>query len=107
MPGVPGLNGKDGSKGDQGPAGPPGDKGAMGPVGPKGEQGTQGVKGEQGAKVMQKHWKQCAWKALNDGRDFGLIKVRNWTRGKEEKILFHQKSNLVNFIFTLVFNCDV
>jgi len=67
VPGVPGLNGRDGAKGDQGPKGPPGKTGAKGPQGDKGEQGPSGV-------VPQKNWKQCAWSALNDGRDYGLIK---------------------------------
>ena len=68
VPGVPGLNGRDGAKGDQGPVGPPGKTGSKGPQGDKGEQGPSGV-------VPQKKWKQCAWKALNDGRDNGLIKM--------------------------------
>jgi len=73
----------------------------MGPMGPKGEQGAPGGKGEQGAKAMQKNWKQCAWKALNDGRDYGLIKVRKWTRRKEEEILFQHMSNLVYVVFKI------
>ena len=49
----------------------------MGPPGPMGEKGTQGKKGEQGpsAAVPQRNWKQCVWRELNDGRDYGLIKV--------------------------------
>ncbi|KAL9976116.1 hypothetical protein ACROYT_G013368 [Oculina patagonica] len=71
VPGVPGLNGRDGAKGDQGPVGAPG---KMGPKGPEGPKGDQGVKGEQATQASQKNWKQCAWKNLNDGRDYGLIK---------------------------------
>ena len=71
VPGVPGLNGRDGAKGDQGPVG------ASGVMGPKGPGGSKGAKGEQGtSKACQKNWKQCAWKNINDGRDYGLIKVR-------------------------------
>ena len=91
FPGVPGLSGRDGSKGDQGlagapgkigPQGPEGAKGSQGPVGPPGKmgpKGTQGEKGEQGlsAAVPQRSWKQCVWSKLNDGRDYGLIKVSN------------------------------
>ena len=71
VPGVPGLNGRDGAKGDQGPAGAPGPKG---PPGPKGSKGTKGEQAQ--AQVPPKNWKQCAWSSLNDGRDYGLIKVR-------------------------------
>ena len=67
VPGVPGLNGRDGAKGDQGSVG------ARGKMGPKGPEGS---KGDQGAQAFQRNWKQCAWKNLNDGRDYGLIKVR-------------------------------
>ena len=65
---MPGLSGRDGAKGDRGPVGPPGK------IGPK---GTQGDKGEQGpsAVVPQRNWKQCVWNKLNDGRDYGLVKV--------------------------------
>ena len=74
VPGVPGLNGRDGAKGNRGPVGAPGKMGPQGPAGPKGD---QGAKGDQGTtQVSQKNWKQCAWKDLNDGRDYGLIKVR-------------------------------
>lgn len=59
VPGTPGA------KGGQGPVGAPGKMGPKGPQGPKGEQGTQ---------APQRNWKQCAWKNLNDGRDYGLIK---------------------------------
>ena len=56
--------------------------GKMGPKGPGGPKGNQGAKGEQGTPVSQRNWKQCAWKNINDGRDYGLIKVReigrNW-----------------------------
>lgn len=100
VPGVPGRNGRDGAKGDQGSVGAPGKKGPngslgapgkkgskgssgtkghQGPLGPPGKMGAkgrQGDKGDQGptAVVPQRNWKQCAWKALNDGRDSGLIK---------------------------------
>ena len=47
--------------------------GAPGKMGPK---GPQGPKGEQGTQAPQRNWKQCSWKSLDDGRDYGLIKVR-------------------------------
>ena len=89
VPGVPGLNGRDGAKGDGGPVGVPGKKGPkgssgtkgdQGPVGPPGKTGAKGSQGNKGEKgptglVPQRNWKQCAWKALNDNKDYGLIKV--------------------------------
>ena len=51
-------------------------RGAQGNQGAKGEQGVQGAKGEHGGQAIQKNWKQCAWKNINDGRDSGLIKVQ-------------------------------
>ena len=75
VPGVPGLNGRDGTKGDQGSVG------ARGPKGPPGPKGSQGTKGDQ-AQAPAKNWKQCAWSNLNDGRDYGLIKVENQTLQK-------------------------
>jgi len=42
--------------------------------GEKGETGSKGAKGEVGAKAPS-NWKQCVWKS-EDGRDNGLIKVR-------------------------------
>ena len=86
---MPGLNGRDGARGNEGPKGlpgkigpqgPGGSKGRQGPMGPPGKmgpKGTQGDKDEQGpsAVVPQRNWKQCVWKKLNDGRDYGLIKV--------------------------------
>ena len=69
VPGVPGLNGRDGAKGDRGPEGP------SGKTGPQGLEGAKGAKGDQ-AQVPLRNWKQCAWKDLYDGRDYGLIKVR-------------------------------
>ncbi|KAL9976110.1 hypothetical protein ACROYT_G013360 [Oculina patagonica] len=56
VPGVPGVHGRDGVKGDQGPKGP------------------EGPKGDQGAQAPQKSWKQCAWKNINEDKDYGLIK---------------------------------
>ena len=50
--------------------------GKMGPKGPEGPKGDQGAKGEQGTHATQKNWKQCAWENISDGRDYGLIKVR-------------------------------
>ena len=38
--------------------------------------GPKGAKGEQGNQGLQKNWKQCAWKNINDGKDSGLIKVK-------------------------------
>ena len=55
-PGLPGPYGHDGMKGE------------------KGETGSKGAKGEVGAKVPS-NCKQCVWKS-EDGRDNGLIKVR-------------------------------
>ena len=66
--GKKGPKGSSGAKGDQGPVGPPGKTGAKGPQGDKGEKSPSGV-------IPQRNWKQCAWKALNDGKDKGLIKV--------------------------------
>lgn len=46
-------------------------------MGPSGKTGAKGDKGEKAAPgvVPERNWKQCAWKKLNDDRDFGLIKV--------------------------------
>lgn len=76
VPSVPGLIGRDGAKGEQGPAGAHGKKGLPGPMGPSGKTGAKGDKGEKAAPgvVPERNWKQCAWKKLNDDRDFGLIK---------------------------------
>lgn len=77
---MPGHNGRNGPKGDQGQAGPPGKMGPKGPQGPKGNQGIRGAQGDKGAKGeqitkgLQKNWKQCAWRTLSDGRDYGQIK---------------------------------
>ena len=84
VPGVPGLHGHDGVKGDQGAVGAPGKMGPEGPVGPPGEIGPQGIKGDKGeqgpsAVIPQRNWKQCVWSKLNDGRDYGLVKVSNST----------------------------
>ena len=38
--------------------------------------GPKGAKGEQGNQDLQRNWKQCAWKNINDGKDSGLIKVK-------------------------------
>ncbi|KAL9976125.1 hypothetical protein ACROYT_G013377 [Oculina patagonica] len=84
VPGVPGLHGRDGAKGNQGPVGAPG---KMGPQGPEGPKGDQGVKGEQGTQVPQRNWKQCAWKDINDGRDYGLIKDCVFTKKAYETAL--------------------
>ena len=47
----------------------------MGPKGPAGIKGEPGAKGEPSTQVSdQKNWKQCAWKNINDDRDYGLIK---------------------------------
>ena len=47
----------------------------MGPKGPQGDKGEQGLS----AVVPHRNWKQCFWNKLNDGRDYGLIKVSNST----------------------------
>lgn len=46
-------------------------------MGPSGKTGAKGDTGEKAAPgvVPERNWKQCAWKKLNDDRDFGLIKV--------------------------------
>ena len=89
VPGVPGLNGRDGVKGDgdpvgapgkKGPKGSSGTKGGQGPVGPPGKTGAKGAQGDKGEEgpsglIPQRNWKQCAWKALYDEKDSGLIKV--------------------------------
>ena len=61
--------------GNTGPQGPPGPIGAEGA---KGEQGVPGPKGESGSSGMLaiRNWRECAWKNLDDNRDYGLIKVR-------------------------------
>jgi len=69
--GPKGEQGTQGLRGNQGPGGPPG---KMGPKGREGLKGAKGANGEQGGQTMQKNWKQCAWKNLNDDRDNGLIK---------------------------------
>ena len=79
---MPGFSGRDGVKGDRGPVGPPG------PKGPPGLKGSQGTKGEQ-AQAPPKNWKQCAWNSLNDGRDYGLIKVRTTRRYKSVQSYKH------------------
>ena len=79
--GCSGVQGAPGAKGDQGAVGAPGKMGPKGPQGPKGEQGTQ---------VPQRNWKQCVWKNLNDGRDYGLIKVRDLINN-------NNKSSLISF----------
>ena len=38
--------------------------------------GPKGAKGEQGNQGLQRNWKQCAWKNINEGKDSGLIKVK-------------------------------
>lgn len=75
VPGVPGLNGRDGRDGAKGEKGPEGVPGKMGPKGPAGIKGEPGTKGEPSAQVSgQKNWKQCAWKNINSGKNYGLIK---------------------------------
>ena len=81
-----GPAGKRGSKGDAGPPGsqrPPGPKGPQGPsgqagkkgdTGPPGSQGPSGPKGAPGS--FTRHWKQCVFMNLNEGRDSGLVKVK-------------------------------
>ena len=71
VPGVPGLSGRDGAKGNRGPVGPPG---KMGPKGTQDEMGEQGPS----AVVPQRNWKQCVLRKLNDGMDYGLVKVSNF-----------------------------
>lgn len=65
-----------GETGYPGPVGPPGwspcQQGPMGPPGPVGLEGPPGPKGKEG---QAKNWKQCAWKNLDDNRDYGLLLV--------------------------------
>jgi len=76
--GCSGVPGAPGAKGDQGPVGTPGKIGPKGSEGPKGEQGTQ---------APQRNWKQCAWKNLNEGRDYGLIKECTFTKHAQDTAL--------------------
>lgn len=84
IPGVPGRNGCEGPKGEKGSAGTPGDKG---PMGPKGEQGTRGPKGDPGLQAVPKNWKQCAWKDINEGKDYGMIKECTFNKLSENSAL--------------------
>lgn len=90
---MPGHNGRDGARGlmgapgKKGPAGPVGPKGDQGPAGAPGKKGSQGDQGPAGV-VPQRNWKQCTWKPLEDGRDYGLIKV-----------CFHYFSGRLTFLF--------
>ena len=43
--------------------------------------GPKGAKGEQGNQGLQRNWKQCAWKNINEGKDSGLIKVKSLIDG--------------------------
>ena len=79
--GAPGPKGSRGAPGDQGPAGP---TGPPGPPGGDGEDGAMGMKGERGEPGPPGRgngsdglvtWNECAWRNLNDGRDYGLIAV--------------------------------
>ena len=93
--GLPGPNGGTGSTGPAGPsgskgdAGPPGSQGPPGPKGPQGPSGQAGKKGDTGPPGSQgpsgpkgapgsftRHWKQCVFKNLNEGRDSGLVKIK-------------------------------
>ena len=86
-PGAPGRAGHNGAKGDpgkNGTHGPPGtikgQPGINGMNGAKGKPGAQGPPGQTGQRgipgMSYKNWKECAWKNLNNDRDYGLIKVR-------------------------------
>ena len=66
--GAPGINGKDGAKGEPGIQGPPGKQGQ------RGESVTSGIPGSAGS-MSYKNWKECAWKNLDNDKDYGLIKV--------------------------------
>ena len=50
--------------------------------------GPKGAKGEQGNQGLQRNWKQCAWKNIEEGKDSGLIKVRAENSTKQEKMSF-------------------
>ncbi|XP_027053841.1 collagen triple helix repeat-containing protein 1-like [Pocillopora damicornis] len=92
FPGMPGHNGRDGARGLMGA---PGKKGPAGPVGPKGDQGPAGAPGKKGSHgdqgpagvVPQRNWKQCTWKPLEDGRDYGLIKDCVFVKKSSDTVL--------------------
>ena len=81
IPGIPGRDGRDGRDGNQGlpgMTGPPGLQGAKGETGAQGPSGQKRESGDGTSGVMfHKNWKECAWKALHDDKDNGLIKVIN------------------------------
>ena len=78
-----GRDGRDGNQGAPGPSGPPGLQGAKGDTGTQGSSGQKGERGELGTSTIfetpgvmfHKNCKECAWKDLNEGKDYGLIKV--------------------------------
>ena len=67
----------------------------MGTPGKMGPKGSEGPKGEQGTQAPQRNWKQCAWKDLNDGRDNGLIKVKD--------LINNNYKNISRLLVSLVF----
>lgn len=81
VPGAPGVQGPVGPSGPPGPPGRNGEKGAMGMKGERGERGELGEPGEPGRPGGGNgsnglvRWNECAWRNLNDGRDYGLIAV--------------------------------
>ena len=56
-------------------------KGRDGKDGRDGRDGRDGKDGESCSvsevqQAVEKNWKECAWNKIEDGRDYGLIKVR-------------------------------
>ena len=52
--------------------------------------GPKGAKGEQGNQGLQRNWKQCVWKNIDDDKDRGLIKVKG--SGKGLKTILSRKN---------------
>lgn len=72
-----GQTGLTGEKGMRGEVGPNGELGIMGVIGQKGQQGLRGVSATDSALVS---WNECAWYALNNGADYGLLTVSRYCR---------------------------
>ena len=68
--------------------------------GPKGPHGIKDGKGER-AQAPQRNWKQCAWKDVNDGRDYGLIKVTEIGSLSPPVVIHLRKSDFSHIVVTL------
>ena len=53
-----------------------GKKGRNGRDGKDGRNGLDGKDGRNG-KDLVRNWKECAWNKITDGKNLGLIKVKN------------------------------